>query len=80
MKKNVGDLDRHIRLTCGLFMLGHGIAKDSSLWIGLGAMKVAEGISRYCPILDLFDISTVEPRQRAMHKVKRAVRHFAEDL
>ncbi|WP_425449646.1 YgaP family membrane protein [Dethiothermospora halolimnae] len=58
MKKNVGDLDAYLRITGGLTMFGVGVAKDSSSLIALGAMKVAEGITRFCPALYMLGIST----------------------
>lgn len=60
MKKNVGELDSFLRITGGLAMLGIGIVKESNLLIGLGAMKVAEGVTKYCPVLDLLDKSTTD--------------------
>ena len=58
MKKNVGDLDSFIRITMGLSILGIGIKKDSNIMIFLGAMNVAEGITRFCPLLSLIKFST----------------------
>ncbi|WP_432401361.1 YgaP family membrane protein [Wukongibacter sp. M2B1] len=58
MKKNVGDLDSFLRITAGLSMLGIGIRKNCNPLIMLGSMKVAEGITRYCPLLSLMGIST----------------------
>lgn len=58
MKKNVGDLDAFLRITLGLSMLGVGIKKDSNSFILLGSMKVAEGLTKFCPLLYLMGIST----------------------
>lgn len=58
MKKNVGDLDAFLRITAGLSMLGLGIKRDSNSFILLGSMKVAEGLTRFCPLLYLMGIST----------------------
>jgi len=58
MKKNVGDIDAYIRLTGGLTMLGVGVAKKSTLAIAFGAMKIAEGITKFCPVLYLLGLST----------------------
>lgn len=51
MKKNVGDLDAFFRITSGLSLLGFGIKRDYNLLMMLGAMKVAEGVTRFCPVL-----------------------------
>lgn len=58
MKKNIGDVDSYIRLTGGLTLLGIGITKKSNLMIAFGAMKVAEGITKFCPALYLLGLST----------------------
>ena len=58
MKKNVGDLDAYIRLTGGLTLFGIGIARKSTPAIAFGAMKVAEGITRFCPLFYLLGLST----------------------
>ncbi|MCT4564240.1 MAG: DUF2892 domain-containing protein [Maledivibacter sp.] len=60
MKKNVGDLDAFLRITAGLSMLGMGIKRNSNSFILLGSMKVAEGITRFCPLFHLMGISTKE--------------------
>lgn len=58
MQKNVGKIDAYMRITCGLFMIGTGIMRSSKTMIGLGSMKVAEGITRFCPMLYLLNLST----------------------
>jgi len=60
MKKNVGVLDSYLRLTVGFFLLGHGIRKSSCISMLLGSMKIAEGITRWCPMLHLLNLSTIE--------------------
>ncbi len=62
IKPNIGLLNALIRITAGFFLLSWCTAKlvkrpwrDSYLFIALcGAMKVAEGIVRYCPVTELF--------------------------
>jgi hypothetical protein len=62
IKHNIGILNALIRITCGLTMLAWSTSKmvkfpwrDSYLFVALmGAMKVAEGIVRYCPVTDAF--------------------------
>ena len=68
MKKNVGTFDATMRITWGLTGLAWGISRmiryphrGMPLFITmLSAMKVAEGVTRWCPALELFGISTVE--------------------
>lgn len=63
VKTNIGILNALIRIMIGLTVLSWSTAKlvkypwrDSYLFIALcGAMKVAEGIVRYCPVTDLYE-------------------------
>lgn len=55
MKQNVGTVDALLRITCGLTGLAWCAAKGRRnfpyLIALMSAMKVAEGIIRYCPML-----------------------------
>lgn len=67
-RRNVGTLDAYIRLTGGFTLLALGASGRlgrpwSWLSVLFGASKIAEGMTRYCPMLDAFDISTVQPRR-----------------
>jgi hypothetical protein len=61
MKPNIGMINALIRITCGLTIVAWSTAKMTRrpfhesylLTAFLGAMKVAEGITRYCPVTDL---------------------------
>ncbi|MFP7299598.1 DUF2892 domain-containing protein [Neobacillus niacini] len=61
--KNIGILNALVRITLGLTILSWSTAKmvkfpwrDSYLFIAIcGAMKVAEGIVRFCPVTALFE-------------------------
>ncbi|WP_223596062.1 YgaP family membrane protein [Neobacillus bataviensis] len=61
IRPNIGILNALIRITMGLTILAWSTSKlvkhpwrDSYLFVALcGAMKVAEGIVRYCPITAL---------------------------
>lgn len=63
IKPNIGILQALIRITCGLTLVAWSTSKlvkqpwnDRFLFfIMMGAMKVAEGIVRYCPIVALFE-------------------------
>jgi hypothetical protein len=60
VKQNVGRFDQYIRITGGLTMLGMGIRRDSPFLMMMGSMKVAEGITRWCPMLHILGLSTKE--------------------
>lgn len=60
MKKNIGTVNSMVRISCGLTLLAWSIAKmarekpsGTQLFVSLmGAQKVAEGITRYCPLTE----------------------------
>ncbi|HHU63375.1 MAG TPA: DUF2892 domain-containing protein [Clostridiales bacterium] len=58
MNKNVGDTDAFIRIAGGIFLVGLGIVKRSRIAMFLGSLKVAEGVTRFCPMLYLMKLST----------------------
>lgn len=63
VKKNIGTVNALVRITIGLTVLAWSTAKyskmpwrDSYLVMAvLGAMKVAEGIVSFCPVVALFE-------------------------
>lgn len=78
MKKNVGTMDASMRITCGLAGLAWATAKMirrpyssmPMLVAILSAMKVAEGITRYCPMLDLLNVNTLSKETNEQNKVE----------
>ncbi|MCZ0755940.1 YgaP family membrane protein [Anoxybacillus sp. J5B_2022] len=76
MKVNIGIGNALIRITCGLTLLAWATAKmvkrpwrDSYLMVAmLAAMKVAEGITRFCPLTAIF-----EKYQQAEEKQEEAI-------
>lgn len=65
VKPNIGILNALIRITIGLSLLSWSTAKlvkrpwqeSYLIMVILSAMKVAEGIVRYCPVTDLYQRS-----------------------
>lgn len=79
MEKNVGTLDSHIRLFIGFSLLGMGIMGSSKTMVGLGAMKIATGISRFCPILHVLKLSTLEQDDHLGNFLKK-VPEYADQM
>ncbi|MGP4074011.1 YgaP family membrane protein [Piscibacillus sp. B03] len=60
-KQNIGTINALTRITVGLFLLVFGAVKlvkrpwNQSYWmiVLMSAMKVGEGIVRYCPVTDV---------------------------
>ena len=63
MKPNIGIINALIRITVGFTILAWSISKlvwrpyrDSYLFAAMmGGMKIAEGITKYCPVTALFE-------------------------
>ncbi|AMA74222.1 MULTISPECIES: DUF2892 domain-containing protein [Aneurinibacillus] len=78
MKQNVGICDALIRITFGLMGLSYGIARlarypyrtSTCVLIMLSALKVAEGITRFCPLLALLDISTINGENKRPYRIR----------
>ncbi|MGE7884333.1 YgaP family membrane protein [Bacillus sp. NPDC094077] len=61
MKQNIGTINALIRITLGLILFGCSatklVRKPRCIWsnvlLWIGAMKIAEGIVRFCPIAEV---------------------------
>jgi hypothetical protein len=60
MKKNVGTVDRWIRIILGVALLSLIVFLSGGVrWIGLiGLIPLLTGIAGYCPLYSLFKINT----------------------
>ncbi|GKU84512.1 DUF2892 domain-containing protein [Niallia sp. NCCP-28] len=89
-KSNISLINALIRITCGFTFLAWSTAKlskkphnQSYLWIALLAgMKIAEGITRYCPLVALYDKKEeflpnkqTQPAQNHKHEIKEKNDH-----
>lgn len=62
VRPNIGTVNSLVRITAGLTILAWSTSKmvkrpwrDSYLFMAMmGAMKVGEGIVRYCPVTDMY--------------------------
>ncbi|NGQ97020.1 DUF2892 domain-containing protein [Brevibacillus sp. SYP-B805] len=67
MRKNVGTIDATVRITLGFLGLAYGIGRMSRrpyrapwLLMALSAMKIAEGMTRFCPMLYAMRANTLK--------------------
>jgi hypothetical protein len=58
MKRDVGTVDRIIRVTAGLFLLFLAVS-NGLLWGYLGIIPIITGMVGWCPLYSLLGISTV---------------------
>jgi hypothetical protein len=63
MKSNVGGLDRILRITAGLAILGAGLYFKS--WLGaIGLVPILTGLLCFCPVYVPFGLTTCPTRTR----------------
>ena len=58
MKRNVGNLDRIIRIAIGLVLAGLALTGSIGLWGYLGIIPLLAGVVGNCPVYTLLGIST----------------------
>jgi hypothetical protein len=76
MKPNIGIINALIRITFGFSVLAWTTAKmvkrpwrDSYIFVAmLGAMKIAEGITRFCPLTALFEQYQEQTKEKEIEK------------
>ncbi len=66
MKKNIGSMERIVRVVVGVGILSLAFVGPRSPWAFLGAIPLLTGVSGWCPPYSLFGISTrrADPRAR----------------
>ncbi|BCJ86178.1 YgaP family membrane protein [Effusibacillus dendaii] len=71
IKQNVGNWDAYLRLTAGFTGLAFGIRRliekndtFAAMMVMASAMKVAEGVTRICPLMHLMGVSTAEKQPK----------------
>ncbi|MGC5326202.1 YgaP family membrane protein [Brevibacillus sp. SYSU BS000544] len=79
MQKNVGTVDATIRITLGLLGLTYGVGKMTRrphrtpwLLMTMSAMKVAEGVTRFCPMLYSAGMNTIAEDGQSASKNQQA--------
>lgn len=70
MQQNIGTVDRYLRLTSGVLILAGGLQmRHSSLGksalLTLGALKIAEGVTGWCPMLYAAGVKNLEESSQA---------------
>lgn len=79
-EENIGVVDAYLRLLGGFALLALGMGRklgraSSFLAILLGASKVAEGITRYCPLYDLLDLTSADGTVRRIERPRANQAH-----
>ena len=58
MNKNVGSLDRTLRVVAGLVLIALSVTGTVGPWGWIGIVPVATGLLAWCPAYTLFGIKT----------------------
>ncbi len=58
MKKNIGDIERIMRVIAGIGIISMAFVGPHSLWAYLGIIPLATGLFGWCPPYALLGIST----------------------
>jgi hypothetical protein len=62
LTSNVGGLDRIIRIAAGVILLGLTLTGQIGLWGLIGAVPLATGLLRTCPLYSLIGLNTCPVR------------------
>lgn len=63
MKKNVGTLDRTLRVLLGLVLIGLAATGTVGLWGYIGIVPLVTAAFGYCPLYTLLGVSSCPTRQ-----------------
>jgi hypothetical protein len=58
MKLNVGGIDRVLRITAGVVLVGLAATGTVGAWGWIGLVPLATGLTRFCPLYPLLGMST----------------------
>lgn len=58
MKKNIGNLDRTLRIIAGLVLVALVFVGPQTPWGWVGLIMIATGLLRFCPFYAPFKIDT----------------------
>ena len=63
MSKNVGCCDAYLKTAAGFMLIGLGILKRKGCYIVAGSLEVASGVTRYSPLYDVLQFSSVSDEE-----------------
>lgn len=65
MTRNVGNVDRTIRIVAGLILIGLAATGTVGIWGWLGVLPLAAGIVGWCPPYSMLGINTCRTEPKA---------------
>ncbi|MBF0154051.1 MAG: DUF2892 domain-containing protein [Magnetococcales bacterium] len=60
MKKNVGGMDRLLRIVAGIVLIALVFVGPQTVWGWIGVVPLLTGVVNFCPAYTLFGISTCQ--------------------
>lgn len=64
MQKNIGTIDKTIRIGVGALLVGYGLFSGSYIAIVIGAIPLITSLVNFCPIYGLLGLSTCKNDDR----------------
>jgi hypothetical protein len=64
MRKNIGRIERIVRVVLGIVVVSLAFVGPRSSWAFLGIIPIVSGLIGYCPPYALLGIDTTSPAQR----------------
>ncbi len=58
MKLNVGSIDKMLRITAGVVLIGLTITDVIGIWGWIGVVPLATGLISWCPLYPLIGLNT----------------------
>lgn len=62
MKKNVGSIDRTLRIVAGLVLIVWVLLGNGPVWAWIGAIPLLTGLFSLCPLYKLLGINTAKSK------------------
>jgi len=63
MIKNVGGIDRLLRIIVGLALVAWVLLAGGPIWAWIGIVPLLTGVFNFCPVYPLLGINTCKPKQ-----------------
>ena len=63
MKKNVGGIDKTIRIILGLVLIALVFVGPKTAWGWIGLLLLLTGIFNFCPVYPIFKFSTAKEKK-----------------
>ncbi|PWV60519.1 YgaP family membrane protein [Plasticicumulans acidivorans] len=68
MTKNVGQLDKILRIIVGLVLIGLTLAGQIGVWGWIGVLPIATGLMGWCPAYTLIGLKTCPTESKSEQK------------